>query len=374
MFKLSLCFLCFYLCRLRYCFVGRVGLRAGVQVCSLTRLPRRRSQLVRTTVGTAKRSCTPCSGFRIKTTTLLRSNAVVANDGRRGTTCPSNLYTRQITLFRTNRRCPSVPIITLTVTTTAGNQRIRDVSPYNTYHRILLRTRRHCNGPVGILLYNAGRIIITRDTRSLLPLYFKTGSLGWGEETLSWAANTLPFLCLIVIYPESSSWQDLCHFSLFYSYFFNDQRFIRTLCFKVSFTVRLSLQLHTKEASECFHSIFDRVLRGIKNYQRVRYRYFIFGVIFAFRKDMIMRWHGFKANSFLRQIFARIFRRHFGLFDTTLTFLCGKSSFFFERAVLGMSILWWLMRHSALIFHPNYSFDRGNADEGNVFITGRVFT
>lgn len=149
-----------------------------VGMCRCSRLGSASHTLLSSTVRTAQHDCTPCSRFSMKTTTLLTGNIMIAKAGRRGTTCPSKLYTRHAALFCTGSRCPSRTIIALTVTTHArGGFVSAPVPPYNTYHRIVLRARGQCGRPVHVLLCNGGYVCRMRDVKRLLPLSFSTSTV-----------------------------------------------------------------------------------------------------------------------------------------------------------------------------------------------------
>lgn len=159
--------------------VGSLAVADVVGMCAFSRLGGASRILVADTVRTAAHDCTPCSGFSMKTTTLLTGKVIMAKAGRRGTTCPSNLYTRHAALFCTGSRCPSRPILALTVTTHARGSFVSlPVPPYNTYHRMVLRARGHCGRPVHVLLCKGGRVCRIGDVNSLLPLSFSTSTVG----------------------------------------------------------------------------------------------------------------------------------------------------------------------------------------------------
>lgn len=161
--------------------VGRLGVRVTIGVCSCRRLSTTSHRLVSTTHRTAGHDCTPCSRFSMKTTTELTGNVMIANAGRRGTTCPSKLYTRHAALFCTGSRRPSRTIAALTVTTHGRRGRFlrSPVPPYNTYQRIVLRARGHFGRPVEILLCNGGKVCRLGGIKRLLPLSFSTSTVGW---------------------------------------------------------------------------------------------------------------------------------------------------------------------------------------------------
>lgn len=150
--------------------------------CRMTRLSRLdsvRRRLMGGTVRTAGGSCTGCDRFRMNTTYLLTSNEVMVKTGRRGTTFPSNLYTRHDTVFKTRDGCPRRTVAALTVTTHGRGNFLGDpVSPYNTYERIVLRVRSQCRRPIYVLLCNRGYACHFRDVGSLLPFSFMSTGVG----------------------------------------------------------------------------------------------------------------------------------------------------------------------------------------------------